>query len=247
MRITVVIPVCNEAPTLAPLAEGILQHRAGHTVQIVFVDDGSTDGSWPAIVDLAARLPEVEGIRLRRNCGKGVALRAGIARADGDAVITMDGDLQDDPAEIPNLLAKLEEGNDLVGGWKARRHDPWHKTLPSRLYNGWLRWMFGLPTHDINTGFKAMRGELARRVPLDGGLYRLIPVFAQHWGYRVAEVPVRHHRRQYGQSKFGFTRIFRGAADALAVRAHLRQGDQDLAWARFGPKVEDVVAATTGR
>lgn len=230
MKVTFVIPAFNEQQTLESLAEAITEHVQPHEHRIVFVDDGSTDGSCCALAAIQARFPTVDLIRFRRNLGKSAALAAGFARAlefadqPDDVVFTMDADLQDDPKEIPRFLEKLNAGYDLVVGWKAVRHDPWHKTIPSRLYNRVIARVFDLPLHDVNCGFKAFRREVVKRLRLYGELHRLIPVFAAHMGYRIAEIPVMHHPRAHGKSKYGFKRFHRGAADALTVWFLLRHG-----------------------
>ncbi len=223
--ITFVIPVYNEAPTLEALTKGIREHVGEHPYGILYIDDGSTDESWEVLKKLRAESPLVEIVRLRRNFGKTLALSLGFAMARGDIIITMDADLQDDPAEIPSMLAKLEEGYDVVCGWKQRRHDPWHKTLPSRLFNKWIAHTFKLPLHDVNTGFKAIRGTVAAQVPLWSDMHRLIPVFAASMGYKVTEIPVKHHPRKFGESKYGFERFVRGAIDAVTAAFLTRYGD----------------------
>lgn len=217
MKVDFVIPVYNERGTLEALAAGILEHAAPHEARIVFIDDGSTDGSAEVLRALAERHPQVEVLRFRRNFGKSAALAAGFARVRGDVVFTMDADLQDDPAEIPRFLAKLEEGFDVVVGWKRKRHDPWHKTFPSRVYNGFVARLFKLPLHDVNCGFKLYRAEVARGLQVYGELHRLLPALAQGLGYRIVEIPVTHHPRTYGVSKYGFERFAKGAMDVLAV------------------------------
>ncbi|MCP4644062.1 MAG: glycosyltransferase family 2 protein [bacterium] len=218
MKITFVIPVYNERETLAALTEGILEHAAEHECRVLFVDDGSTDGSGDEMNALAQRYASVEILRLRGNFGKSAALAAGFAHAGGgDVVFTMDSDLQDDPKEIPRFLEKLDEGYDMVGGWKVKRHDPWHKTFPSRIYNRFTSWVFGLPLHDINCGFKAFRTDVVKHLRLYGEMHRLLPVMAHSMNYRVGEIPVEHHPRRYGQSKYGFERFSRGALDVLTM------------------------------
>lgn len=223
--ITFVVPVFNEAPTLEALAADIRAHVGDREYGILFIDDGSGDESWKVLQKLRATDPAVEIIRLRRNFGKTVALSLGFALARGNIIITMDADLQDDPAEIPQMLDKLEEGYDVVCGWKQRRHDPWHKTFPSRIFNAWIARTFKLPLHDVNTGFKAMRGEVAAQLPLWSDMHRLIPVFAANMGYKVTEIPVKHHPRKFGESKYGFERFVRGAIDALTAAFLTRYGD----------------------
>ncbi|MBI2423869.1 MAG: glycosyltransferase family 2 protein [Candidatus Hydrogenedentes bacterium] len=217
MNLAVLIPVFNEAETLKTLAEGVFRHTSGHRVRLLFIDDGSTDGSLGVLEQLVAEHASVEVIKFRRNCGKTQALAAGFARLEEDVVITMDADLQDDPAEIPRLLGKLEEGYDMVCGWKAKRQDPVHKTLPSRVYNGFIAALFGLHLHDVNTGFKALRVPVAKRLPLNADLHRLIPVLAHLMGYRVTEIAVEHHPRRFGQSKYGWERFYEGLRDATRV------------------------------
>ena len=217
MQLSFVIPVYNERDTLAPLTEGILAHTAEHSVHLLFVDDGSTDGSAEELNRLAGEHPEIEVIRLRGNFGKSAALASGFAHADGEVVITMDSDLQDDPQEIPRFLEQIEAGYDVVCGWKKHRRDPWHKVWPSHAYNGFVSWLFSLPIHDVNCGFKAFRIEVVKKIQLYGEMHRLIPVMAHNLNYRVGEIPVEHHKRQYGVSKFGFERFSRGAVDVLTM------------------------------
>lgn len=217
MKITFVIPVYNERETLEPLVEGITEHVAPHHHRILFVDDGSTDGSYEVLCNLRDRLETVEIIRLRGNFGKSAALAAGFAYADGDLVFSMDSDLQDDPKEIPRFLEKLEEGFDVVCGWKAIRHDPFHKTFPSRIYNRFVSWLFNVPLHDVNCGYKLFRLDVVKHIQLYGEMHRLIPVLAHSMNYRVAEIPVEHHRRRYGKSKYGFERFSRGMLDVLTM------------------------------
>lgn len=223
--ITFVIPVFNETETLEALTAGIHDNISDHEFGILFIDDGSTDNSWEKMLDLRASSQNVDIIRLRRNFGKTVALSLGFAVARGDIIITMDADLQDDPTEIPNMLAKIDEGYDIVCGWKQRRNDPWHKTFPSRIFNAWIARTFKLPIHDVNTGFKAIRGKVAAQLPLWSDMHRLIPVFAANLGYKVTEIPVKHHARKFGESKYGFERFFRGAIDAVTATFLTRYGD----------------------
>ena len=217
MKVTVVVPVFNERETLEPLAEGILAHCTSHDCRILFIDDGSTDGSDAALRGLHERHARIDVLRFRRNFGKAAALAAGFAEARGDVILTMDADLQDDPKEIPGFLSKIEEGYDVVCGWKKVRHDPWHKTFPSRIYNKAVAGLFRVGLHDVNCGFKALRAEVARAIPMYGDLHRLIPVLAANLGYRVTEIPVEHQPRRYGVSKYGIERFARGAADVLSV------------------------------
>ena len=217
MKVVFVVPVYNEHDTLEALVAGISLVACTFPHRILLVDDGSTDGSWAELLALRKRFPAMDLIKFRRNFGKTQALAVAFARSDADIVVTMDADLQDNPEEIPALLAKLNEGFDLVCGWKEKRQDPWHKTFPSRVYNTLVARVFGLKTHDINTGFKAMRMEVAKRLPLYSDMHRMIVVFAAHMGYRVTEVPVVHLPRRFGKSKYGMKRFFYGIRDAAIV------------------------------
>ncbi len=219
-----VVPVYNERETLESLAEGIARHAAPHPFHVLFVDDGSTDGSSEVLLDLHKRYPWVDVVRFRRNFGKATALAVGFQLAQGDIVFTMDADLQDDPKEIPRFIEALRAGFDMVCGWKRIRHDPWHKTIPSRIYNSWVSRVFRIPLHDVNCGFKAMRVDVARHLVLYGEMHRLIPVLAQQNGCRLAEIPVEHHPRRSGVSKYGIERFVRGAADVVTVRFFERDG-----------------------
>jgi glycosyltransferase involved in cell wall biosynthesis len=217
--VSVVIPVYDEREALRPLVDELLPQlrRLGRDVEVIFVDDGSRDGSGEVLADLASEEPEISVVRLRRNFGKDVALMAGFREAKGDAVITMDGDMQDDPAEIPRLLAGLEEGADLVTGWKRKRRDPVGKRAASRVFNGVTARMSGVPLHDLNSGLKAYRGEVVRSLALTGDLYRYIPVLAANEGFRVREIPVNHRPRRHGRSKYGLERYVRGFLDLLTI------------------------------
>lgn len=217
MKISFVIPAYNEEHTLAPLARQIAENVGEADYEIIFVDDGSTDGTASAIEDLARNEDSISTIRFSANRGKSAALAAGFARATGDVVFTLDADLQDDPKEIPKLLEKLDGGVDLVCGWKAVRHDPWHKTVPSRIYNACTARIFGLPLHDINCGYKAMTTDVAKALPLYGDRHRLIPVLASHLGFSIAEVAVEHQPRRHGHSKYGLERFTKGAADVMSL------------------------------
>jgi glycosyltransferase involved in cell wall biosynthesis len=217
--ISVVVPLHNEERSIALLYEELQASLdpLGEDWEAVFVDDGSTDGSLSALTRLHAREDNVRVVRLRRNFGKAAALAAGFAQAAGDRVVTIDGDLQDDPSEIPRLLAKLEEGFDLVSGWKARRRDPLSRRIPSKLFNRVAGWMSGLRLHDMNCGLKAYRAEVVRSLVLYGELHRFIPVLAHEQGYRVGELPVNHRPREHGRSRYGLERYLRGFLDLLTV------------------------------
>ena len=217
--ISVVVPVHDEeenvGPLLAELAAALepLERRW----EVVFVDDGSTDGTFAALTRLHGAHSNVRVVRLRRNFGKAAALAAGFAEASGDAIVTIDGDLQDDPAEIPRLLAKLDEGFDLVTGWKTRRRDPWTRRVPSKIFNRVAGFVSGLRLHDMNCGLKAYKPEVVRGLRLYGELHRYIPVIAHYRGFRVAEIPVNHRPRAHGRSRYGMERYLRGFLDLLTV------------------------------
>jgi len=252
VKITVVVPLFNERETLETLAEGISEHVALHDHRILFVDDGSTDGSFEVLCGLQERYDTVDVIRFRRNLGKSAALAAGFAEATGDVVVTMDADLQDDPKEIPRLLEALEDGCDVVCGWKQVRHDPWHKTAASRVYNGVVAWVFGLALHDVNCGFKALRTDVVKNIHVYGERHRLIPVLAADLGYRLGEVPVEHRPRLFGKSKYGFERFTRGAMDVLSVWFLRRYRHApghffgNVGWAALGLGAVGLAAAAVG-
>ena len=185
--------------------------------EAVFVDDGSTDGSFAALTRLHNAKDNVRVVRLRRNFGKAAALAAGFTQARGDIVVTIDADLQDDPAEIPRLLAKLDEGFDLVSGWKAHRRDPLSRRALSRIFNWVTSRVSGLRLHDMNCGLKAYRAEVVKELRLYGELHRFIPVLAHYRGHRIAELPVNHRPREHGRSRYGVERYLRGFLDLLTV------------------------------
>ncbi|HOQ31537.1 MAG TPA: glycosyltransferase family 2 protein [Candidatus Hydrogenedens sp.] len=217
MKLSFVIPAYNEEMTIKPLVEGIIEHTSPHDVQIILIDDGSTDSTFQSMLKVQSEHPQVKIIKFRRNFGKSRALSAGFHEADGDIIIMMDADLQDDPKEIPRMIEKMQEGYDVVCGWKKRRLDPWHKTFPSKIYNAIIRYLFHVNLHDINTGFKAFRKEVVPYIPLYGEMHRLIAISASELGFKVTEIPVEHHPRKYGKSKFGFSRFFFGAVDVYTV------------------------------
>jgi len=217
--ISVVVPVQNEERSVALLYDELRSalEPLGEEWEVVFVDDGSTDGTFAALTRLHAAERNVRVVRLRRNFGKAAALSAGFGQAQGQIVVTIDGDLQDDPAEIPRLLAKLEEGFDLVSGWKTRRRDPVTRRVPSRIFNGVTGWVSGLRLHDMNCGLKAYRSEVVKGLRIYGELHRFIPVLAHYRGFRVAELPVNHRPREHGRSRYGLERYLRGFFDLLTV------------------------------
>ena len=222
--ISFVIPVFNEQESIAELAKRIDEvcRLSEIRYDMVLVCDGSTDGSWQMIQELALKRDEVSGIRFRRNFGKADALQAGIQASLGKTVITMDADLQDDPEEIPRFLEAMNSGLDVVSGWKKVRHDPWHKRVPSLAFNKLVSWLTGVKLHDHNCGFKAYRREIFDEVTLYGERHRFVPVLAAAKGWKVGEIEVRHHARRFGHSKYGLSRLVKGLLDLLTV--HLLTG-----------------------
>ena len=218
--ISVIIPAHDEQESLAVLVREIADVvRQIHVdLEVVIVDDGSTDGSWTVITDLAQEYRWVQGIRLRRNFGKAAALSAGFHGAHGELILTLDGDLQDDPKEIPAFLTAISKGFDVVSGWKRIRHDPWHKVWPSRVFNLLVSWLTGVWLHDHNCGMKCYRAAVFREVRLYGELHRFIPVLAASRGFKVGEIVIQHRPRRYGHSKYGVRRFIKGFLDLLTVK-----------------------------
>ncbi len=219
--LSIVVPLCNEFESLATLKDEILASVGKlpeWRLELIFIDDGSRDGSWSRIRNLAASDPHIHGIRFRRNFGKSAALEAGFRAASGEIVVTMDGDLQDDPNELPKFLDAIRAGSDLVSGYKQNRKDPWHKVYPSRLFNGVVSVVTGVKLHDHNCGFKAYRAGVIRGLRLYGELHRFVPVLAAAKGYRIGEIVVNHRARKFGQSKFGWRRFLNGLLDLLQVK-----------------------------
>jgi dolichol-phosphate mannosyltransferase len=218
--ITAIIPVFDEAQSLGELHGELaaVAREQGYELEMVFVDDGSRDGSWDEIRRLAAADPRVRGIRFRRNFGKAAALDAGFRAARGTYILTFDADLQDDPREIPRFVAALEADHDLVVGWKQVRHDPWHKTFPSHVFNTLVSRLTGVRLHDHNCGMKAYRAEVFREIRLYGELHRFIPVLAAARGFKIGELPVNHRPRRHGHSKYGAWRFVKGFLDLLTVK-----------------------------
>ncbi|MFN8533616.1 MAG: glycosyltransferase family 2 protein [Dehalococcoidia bacterium] len=218
-RVSMVVPVYNEQESLAILHSEIKQGIDGQPHEIIFVDDGSTDGSWRTLLQLAEADPDVRLVRFGRNVGKSAALAAGFHESSGEIVITLDADLQDDPKHIPEFIRDIEDGCDLVSGWKVIRHDPLTKTAPSRLFNAVTVWATGVRPrlHDFNCGFKAYRRELILRLDLYGELHRFIPALAYWKGFRIGERPVEHRPRRFGRSKFGARRFLSGMLDLTTV------------------------------
>jgi glycosyltransferase involved in cell wall biosynthesis len=217
-QVSVVVPGLNEAESLPVLAEQIKEALAPDTTyEVIFVDDGSTDNTWQVITELQAADPAVRGIRLRKNFGKAMALNAGFERARAEVVVMMDADLQDDPADLPKMLAELDNGLDVVVGWKVNRLDPANRKIFSKIFNTTVAYVTGVHLHDMNCGFKAYKREVLQSIPIYGDLFRFIPVLASWQGFTVGEVPVHHRSRQFGSSRYGLERILRGFFDLLSV------------------------------
>lgn len=222
MDLSIVIPLFNEAESLPELHDWIVRvMQANHySYEIIFVDDGSKDGSWKVITQLSEKNPNVRGIKFRRNYGKAAGLNVAFEASNGDVVITMDADLQDSPDEIPDLYKMVvTDGFDLVSGWKKKRYDnAVTKNLPSKLYNATTRWMSGLKLHDMNCGLKAYRNDVVKSIEVYGEMHRYIPVIAARAGFtNIGEKVVQHQARKYGESKFGMSRFIRGPLDLLSI------------------------------
>ena len=226
--ISVVVPLFNESGSLPELGAWIRKvlQNGGLSYEIIFIDDGSNDGSWDVVRKLASENPDVRGISFRRNYGKSAALYCGFDAARGNVVITMDADLQDSPDEIPELYRMItEDGYDLVSGWKKQRHDPIGKRWPSKLFNATARAMSGIHLHDFNCGLKAYRNKVVKSIEVYGEMHRYIPILAQNAGFtRIGEKVVHHRARKYGHSKFGWERAIKGYLDLISVMFMSRFG-----------------------
>jgi glycosyltransferase involved in cell wall biosynthesis len=221
MSISVVVPICNELENIPPLYQQLaaVLPSIGKPWEIVFVDDGSTDGSSERLKELASRDERVKVVRFRRNYGQTAALQAGIQHAGGDVIVTLDGDLQNDPLDIPTLVAKLDEGFDLVHGWRKLRQDTLlTRKIPSRIANWLISTVTRFPIHDLGCTLKAMRREIADELELYGEMHRFIPILAHQRGARCAEVVTRHHPRRFGQTKYGLSRTIRVVLDLITVK-----------------------------
>ncbi len=228
--ISVVVPLYNEEQSLMPLSLAIRDalDRMNATYEVIFVDDGSTDNSLKLLREIHRKNRRYKFVSFRKNYGKSAALSVGFQHAVGRVIVTMDADLQDDPNEIPRLIEKLESGYDLVNGWKKRRHDPITKTIPSRLFNFTTSLLTGMRLRDFNSGLKAYRREVVQDIKVYGEMHRFLPVLA-HWaGYRVAEIPVVHHPRKYGKTKFGMSRFWHGLLDLVTVLFTTRYSKRPL-------------------
>jgi len=232
MNLSIVIPLFNEVESLPELVQWIEKVTKANKLsyEVIMVDDGSKDGSWDVVKELAAKNKNIKGIRFRRNYGKSAALHEGFIAAKGDVVITMDADLQDSPDEIPALYKMImEEGFDLVSGWKQKRHDPISKTLPSKLFNWVTRMMTGIHIHDFNCGLKAYKNDLVKCIEVYGEMHRYIPVIARKAGFnKIGEKIVSHQARKYGVTKFGLERFVNGFLDLLSVSFITRFGKRPM-------------------
>ena len=222
MELSIVISLFNEVESLPELVAWIGRALEGKvsSYEIIMVDDGSTDGSWDKIVELSASCPQIRGIRFRRNYGKSAALYEGFAAAQGDIVVTMDADLQDDPEEIPEMMRMIrEDGYDLVSGWKRKRYDDvLTKNIPSKIYNATARKVTGIKLHDMNCGLKAYRNEVVKNIEVYGDMHRFIPYLAKQAGFgKIGEKEVHHQARKYGKSKFGLERFIHGFLDLMTI------------------------------
>lgn len=218
MKLSFVIPVYNEAESLELLYREIKENIVENQYELIFIDDGSTDESYTVLEKLAQADENVKVIKFRRNFGKSEGLNAGFKAAQGDIIFTMDADLQDDPKEIPKFLQKLSEGYDLVTGWKIKRKDPITKTWPSKIFNAVVSSSFDLKLHDYNCGFKAYKKAVIKNLDIYGEMHRYIPALAEAKGFKVAELPVHHRKREFGKTKFGSERYLRGFLDLLTVK-----------------------------
>lgn len=232
MDISLVIPVYNESESLGELIDWVDRVMVTNkfSYEVWFIDDGSTDSTWEVIKEIQRKNNNVKGVQFRRNYGKSPALFVGFDRAQGDVVITMDGDLQDSPDEIPELYRKIkEEKYDLVSGWKQKRYDPIGKRLPSKFFNATARAVSGIKLHDFNCGLKAYRKKVIKSIEVYGEMHRYIPILAKQAGFkRIGEQVVEHHPRKYGESKFGWERMIKGYIDLLSVMFSTRFGRRPM-------------------
>jgi len=242
MNLSIVIPLLNEEESLKELYHWIVSvmQSNGYLYEILFIDDGSIDGSWQLIEDLSSKHPEVKGIQFLQNFGKSQALHAGFAMAQGEVVITMDADLQDNPEEIPELYQMItEEGYQLVSGWKKKRYDSvLAKNLPSKLFNAVARKTSGVQLHDFNCGLKAYKKEVIKNIEVNGEMHRYIPVLAKNAGFnKIGEKVVQHQARKYGETKFGMERFIRGFLDLITISFLSKFGKRPMhlfgAWGAF--------------
>lgn len=232
MDISVIIPLFNEEESLPELASWIekVMREQPFSWEVLFVDDGSKDGSWKLIEELNKQNPSFKGIKFRRNYGKAAALNTGFTAARGDVVITMDADMQDSPDEIPGLFTMIKDGGyDLVSGWKKKRYDPITKTIPTRLFNWTARRMSKIRLHDFNCGLKAYKQDVVKSIEVYGEMHRYIPVIARWAGFtKIGEKVVQHQKRKYGVTKFGWDRFYKGYLDLLTISFTTRFGKRPM-------------------
>lgn len=232
MDISVVVPLYNEAESLPELNAWIerVMNENGFSYEVIYVDDGSTDGSWKIIEGLKEKNPRVGGIKFRRNYGKSPGLQCGFQKAQGDVIITMDADMQDSPDEIPELYRMIkEDGYDMVSGWKKKRYDPLSKTIPTKLFNATVRQFSGVKLHDFNCGLKSYKNDVVKDIEVYNDMHRLIPYLAKNAGYKkIGEKVVQHQARKYGTTKFGLSRFFNGYLDLLTLWFTSRFGKKPM-------------------
>jgi len=232
MNISVVIPLLNEEESLAELAGWIARVMESHkyTYEVIFVDDGSKDNSWEIVQELVRENPHLKGIKFRRNYGKAAALNVGFGAASGDVVFTMDADLQDSPEEFPEMYRMvMEDGFDIVSGWKKKRHDPLSKTIPTKFYNWSARRMSGIRLHDFNCGLKAYRNAVVKSIEVYGEMHRYIPFLAKWAGFsKIGEKVVQHQKRKYGKTKYGLDRFYKGYLDLVTITFTSRFGKRPM-------------------
>jgi len=231
MELSLIIPVYNEEKNLQRLHMHIISTLKSAGIkdyEIIFVDDGSTDYTYDIISTLQKNNKRIRLVKFQRNFGKSAALDAGFIKCEGDVVVTLDGDLQDDPREIPRFIKKVNQGYDLVSGWKAKRKDPLSKTIPSKLFNHLAKVLTKVKIHDFNCGFKAYRKPVVKNLRLYGEHHRYIPALAAMKGFSVGEIRVRHHKRKYGKSKYGFSRLFKGMFDMMTISFFMKYARSPL-------------------
>ena len=232
MDISVIVPLYNEVESLEELTDWIarVMQSSGFSYEVILIDDGSRDGSWKKIEELSAKVPEIKGVKFRRNYGKSAALNTGFIHAQGDVVVTMDADLQDSPDEIPELHDMImNQGFDLVSGWKKKRFDPITKTIPTKLYNWVTRRISGIRLHDFNCGLKAYRLDVVKCIEVYGEMHRYIPVIANWAGFnRIGEKVVQHRKRKFGITKFGMSRFINGPLDLISIAFVSRFGKRPM-------------------